>query len=613
MLEDLLPYYERELSNLRGLAGEFAERYPKVARRLQIDRDHCEDPHVERLLEAFAFLAARIHRKLDDEYPEITEAFMQVLYPHFLRPMPSATILQLLPNGADSALSGPYAVPRHASVTSPPIREFSCRFRTGNAVELWPLQVIQARMERTQGSEILRRQTTAPAVLTLELAPTGTVPLASLRPGRLRFFLDGEPPLMHLLYEILCFRLQEVRVSTGPEVPAQPLILPPSAVGPTGFGPEEDLFETDARSFPGFRLLSEYFAFPEKFMFIEVAGLDAPGLEWTGDTLRLQFMLSSYGASERHQRLLQALSASHFKLGCVPIVNLFKHAGSPIRVTHQQLSYPVTPDNRHPDAYEIYAIDTVTRIVDANAEAVPAFYSIRHGSEAQAQKFYWYATRESSRRNQDAGTEVELSLVDLDFQPIRPEAEILSLQLTCSNRNLPEAIPFGGNAGFQDAYAVPDHAVVERARPLRKFTPSLGPPCKRGLQWRLISHLALNHLALAAHGPQALQETLALYNFTESTAIARQIQGIVGLVTRPTTTRLPGQAFAAFVRGVEVHITFDESCYVGSNLYLFASVLERFFALSCPPNSFVKFRMSTLQQEGEVAQWPPRAATTALT
>lgn len=616
MIEDLLPYFERELGHLRTLAGEFAERYPKVARRLQIDRDHCEDPHVERIIEAFAFLAARIHRKLDDEYPEIAASFMEVLYPQFLRPLPSATILHMIPDARETGIPERYRVPRHSPVFAPPVQGLSCQFRTTCEVDLWPLRVTRARLELIQSSEHLRTLTSAQAVITLDLTSLGGIPIGSLRLDRLRFFLDGEPPLMHLLYELLFFRLQEARASDGGGDPARTAVLPPGNVRQVGFAPDEDLIGNDARSFPGFRLLSEYFAFPEKFMFFEVTGLDVRELEACTDTLQLRFMVSPFGTSERHLRLVQTLSASNFKLGCVPIVNLFRHPGTPIRVSHHQLAYPVSADNRNPGSYEVHSIDAVTRIVDGpcaeRSEEVPPFYSVRHGSGGKEARFYWWATREPSRRRHDKGTEVELALVDLDFQPVRPEAEILSLELTCTNRDLPESLPFGGGPGARDAFMLPNHSVVRCARPLRKPSPSLRLPSKRGLQWRLISQMSLNHLSMASQGPRPLQETLELYNFTDSAAVARQIQGIAGLTSRASTARLPGRAFAAFVRGVDVEATFDEACYVGSGLYLFASVLERFLALSCPANSFVRFRMTTLQQEGEVAQWPPRTGETAL-
>ena len=522
----------------------------------------------------------------------------------------------MIPEVAPGSVSGSYQVPRHAELTSPPVQGTACLFRTCCDVDVWPLQVDLACLQLTRSSLHLARLTSAAAVLTLEQSSPIALPIPALHLDRLRFFLDGETPLMHLLYELLFFRLQEVRASDGTEEPRRTAILPKSCLLPVGFSPEEDLFDHDPRSCPGFRLLTEYFSFPDKFMFFDVAGLRAKELEACGNKLQLRFMLSPFGATERHHRLIQSLSPANFKLGCVPAVNLFKAPGAPIQVNHRQVSYPVMADSRTLGAFEVFSIDTVTRVErtgsSRGAMTVPPFYAIRHGWEEKASPFYWYASREASRRRHDRGTDVELTLVDLDFQPLRPDAEILSLQLTCTNRDLPQALPFGGTGASQDTFKVTGHSAVKTARPLRKPTPSLSPPSKRGLQWSLISHLSLNHLALASDGPQALKEALQLCKVTDAAAVAQQIQGIAALAARPTTTRLPGRAFASLVRGVEVHVTFDETCFVGSNLYLFASVLERFFAYACPPNSFVKFRMSTLQQESEVAPWPPRSGATAL-
>lgn len=616
MLEELLPYYERELSFLRGMAGEFAERYPKIARRLQIDGDQCEDPHVERLIESFAFLAARIHRKLDDEYPEITEAFIQVLYPHYLRPIPSATIIQFFTDQEKPEIAGAYSIPRHHVVLSSEIQGVKCRFRTCFETTLWPLNLTSARLELTQNSEYLRRITPGAAVLTLDLSAQGNVNFAAMKLNKLRFFLDGNPPLMNLLYELLFTKVTGIRVSDGTDDPNRVVILPKEAVRPIGFEAEESLLDFDARSFSGYRLLSEYFAFPDKFMFFEIQGLNHPKLMHAGNKLRLQFVFSHYGDSERYTRLLQSLSAQNLKLGCVPVINLFQQAGEPIRVTHHQSTYPVQADGRKPGAYEVYSIDAVVRIertgTQEASQEVPPFYSIHHFSTEGEQSYYWYATREHSARRHDKGTDVELALVDLEFRPARPDSEVLSLELTCTNRDLPESIPFGGAITASEGFTVPNHSVIKRAIPLRKPSPSLRPPSKRGLQWRLISHLSLNQLSLVSQGKEALQELLGLYNYTDSSAVTRQIHGIVGLEAKATTARLPGKEFSSFARGIEISMTFDETYYVGSNLFLFASILERFFAHFCAPNSFVRVRMFTKQQEGEVAQWPCRAGETAL-
>ncbi len=609
MLDELLPYYERELGYLRKLSGEFAQRYPKIARRLQLEGEQCEDPHVERLIEAFSFLSARIHRKIDDEYPEIAESFLQILYPHYTQPFPSATIVHLEIDPIKPGIAGRYEIPRHHPLTSPPVSGTQCRFRTAYDVELWPLTVTQAKLESTQASEYLRRLTSGNAAVTLELETLGGIPWSALDIHRLRFFLDGEAPLMYLLHELLLSRLTGIRIDDGSDDPSRTVLLDKTSLTEVGFAAEEGLLDYDHRSFLGYRLLSEYFAFPEKFLFLDLAGLDAPALRHPGTTLRIQFFLERYGNDERHNRLQQTLSPGNFKLGCTPAINLFRQAAEPIRLSHQRESYAVVPDSRKPRSFEVISVDSVTRVEKVgtreSSERIPPFYSIgQHGQKRMP--YYWYASRNRSTSEGDLGTEVEMHLADLDFTPVRPEAEVLSLELTCSNRDLPAALAFGGNQGD---FQLPGHSVVSRVRPLRKPTPSLRPPAKRGMQWRLVSHLALNHLSIATQGKDALQELLGLYNPTEAQGISRQIEGILAIDSRPHTARVTGPQFSGFVRGTEIDLMLDELHYVGVGIHLFATVLERFFALYCAPNSFTRLRVFTKQQEGIVYQWAPRAGT----
>lgn len=613
MLEELLPYYERELSHLHELAGEFAQRYPKIARRLQIEGDQCEDPHVERLIESFAFIAARIHRKLDDEYPEIAESFLQVLYPHYTRPIPSCTVLQFETDPHKPEIGGKYVVERHHPVLTPTVQGVQCKFRTCYETALWPLTLQSTQLELTQGSDFLRRiAPDAAAVLTLSLECQGNLTVGQIGLDKLRFFLDGSPQLMHLLYELLCAKTLRIRIGDGSHNPASTVELPASMLQPVGFAKDEGLLDYDERSFMGYRLLSEYFAFAEKFMFVELRGLDSPALSMLGQRLQIQFILSEYRDTERHARLSQTLSPSNFKLGCTPAVNLFSQPGEPIRVTHQKASYPVYADSRRPQGYEVISIDEIVRVEKARGEeqihTVPPFYSVCHGAAGQDDRFFWYASRERSTRAQDKGTDLELQLVELDFSPARPAAEVLSLSLSCSNRDLPEQLPFGGSASATSAdFLLPGHSVVKRSRPLRKPSATLRPPSKGGLQWRLISHLSLNYLSIVEGGKSALQEMLTLYNFSDAQALHRQIQGIVSVDSKAAVTRVASRDFAGFVRGTEITLKLDEEFYVGAGLYLFASVLERFFALYCTPNSFIRLKVLGRQQAEEIAVWPARA------
>lgn len=612
MLKELLPYYERELTYLRKLSGEFAQRYPKIARRLLLDDNQSEDPHVERLMEGFAFLTARIHRKLDDEFPEISEAFIQVLYPHYTQPFPSCTILQMELSPSNPEISEKITIPRHHPVLSPAIGDHPCQFRTCYPTDLLPIQLISARLQLTQNSDHLRRLCpSAAAVISLQLETLGGLPIGKMGFNKLRFYLDGDPGLMALLFELLVIGTMQVRVTDAHESPSRTLILPRSSVSPVGFADDETLIDFDNRTFAGYRLLSEYFAFPEKFLFIDVGGLDHAALRHTGNEITVQIFLRHYAESENHSRLAQNLNAANFKLGCTPAINLFEQHAEPLRISHNKTSYPVIADARRQRAFEVVSINSVAHVEKGgcgeSVQVVPPFYSIQHHQHNDTPRCYWYAKREPSVLNDD-GTDMEIAFVDSQFSPNRPELEVLSLKITCSNRNLPEQLPFGGNTASTHAdFTLAQFPIVKRARPLRKPTASIRPPNKKGLYWRLISHLSLNHLSIVSQGKEALQEMLTLYNLTQSQRMGREIQGIVAIDSRAATTLVTSRQFSGFVRGIDISLTLDENAFVGSSPVLFGSVLERFFALYCSPNSFTRLTLRSHQLQKEIAAWPARA------
>jgi type VI secretion system protein ImpG len=620
MLESLLPYYERELSYLRDLSSEFARRYPKVAARLALEGGQSEDPHVERLIESFAFLGARIHRKLDDEFPEITSSFLEVMYPHYLQPIPAATIVQFETNPMVPEMQGRYHIPRGEAVHSPVTPDGKCTFRTCYPVDVFPMSLTGVRLELTSASAYLRQLSQgAAAVLTLELETWAALRVADMDIETLRFFLDGDSTLMHLLHELLLTSAMRVRVGSGGN--SNMTDLPGTSIAPVGFAANEAMLEYDKRSFIGYRLLTEYFNFPEKFLFVDFLHLKDVTSRMEGQRLVLQVILNRYPSGERHHRLLTELKAHHFKLSCSPVINLFAQAGEPIRVTHQDVSYPVRVNVKQ-EGIEVVQIKRVTRVeVSAKGEesdAVPPFYSILHGDAAV--RFYWHATREVSTERDDKGTDLDLYLVDLDFEPVRPAGEVLSLELLCSNRDAPTQIPFGGSEQGQISdFELPGQTIIKRVRLLRKPTPSQRLFRRRGLQWRLISHLSLNYLSLIEQkqtgdeyehdkqGAHALREMLMLYSLNASPVMLRQIKGITSIESRPAVTRVSGPDFSGFVRGVDITLTLDEDAYVGGSVYLFASVLERFFALYCAINSFTRLHVRTKQQQEEVLTWPARS------
>jgi type VI secretion system protein ImpG len=237
------------------------------------------------------------------------------------------------------------------------------------------------------------------------------------------------------------------------------------------------------------------------------------------------------------------------------------------------------------------------------------FYSFKHAAERQQQQAFWYASRRPSREHGDAGTDVYLSLVDRGFQPTLPAVDTLIVNTTCTNRDLPAKLPFGGESGdFQLETAAP----VSRIRCLKKPTRTIRPSLHRGAQWRLISHLSLNYLSICEGGRGALQEILKLYDFSDSAVVRQQIEGIVEVRSRRVVGRPASLPWNGFCRGIEVTVEFDEEKYVGSGLFLFASVLEKFLGLYGSLNSFTQLVATTQQRERPLKQWPTRAGEQIL-
>jgi type VI secretion system protein ImpG len=613
MSRTLYHYYERELTFIRQLAQEFAKRYPAAAGRLLLEPNRSVDPHIERLIEAFALLSGRIQHKLDDEFPELTTALLGVLYPHYLAPIPSLAVVQLELDAARAQLPKGFLIERHSRLSVRPIGDHPCRYRTGYPVTLWPVEVVAARFMRPPFPRGLSPPRGTVAALRLKLACLGGLSFSALALQSLRFFLTGENESIALLYEILFNHVLQV-VFFAPEELANraPLIATPQeCLAQVGFELEDGLLPYPRQSFLGYRLLSEFFAFPSKFHFLDLRGLGQVCRAGFQKTLEVVLFLNRGSA-----KLEQDVGAETFRLGCTPVINLFAQTAEPIRLTHARFEYPIVPDVANPDGTEVYSVDSVTSVdavTGAQTEYHP-FYSFRHGTRDEDRSAFWYASRRGSLRPNDRGTDVYLNLVDLDFDPRLPADPVLVVRTTCTNRDVPVLLR---DAGERIPFDLEAAAPVAHILCVRSPTNPLRPPMRRGTYWRLISHLCLNHLSLAspADGLEALKEILRVYDFSDpeldrQTALVTQqlIEGITSLSSRRVTGRIASADGVSFCRGMEVTMEFDEEKYLGTGTFLFASVLERFLGLYTSINSFTQLIARTKQGERPFKAWPPRAA-----
>jgi type VI secretion system protein ImpG len=608
--DNLKSYFESELTFLRQMGAEFAEKHPKIAARLALEPDRCEDPHVERLLEAFALLAARVHLRIDDDFPRITEALLNILYPHYLRPIPSMSVAEFHSDPERGKLTSKLEIPRGTMLYSRPVEGIPCKFQTCYHTALWPLKVSDAQWLTPDRLSPTLRAPEASAVLRVELECFPDVSFEKLEVETVDFYLNGEGAVMHALYELLCKNCVRIAVRDPANPKAQPRYLPPRSLTPVGFGEDESVLPYPRRSFLGYRLLQEYFAFPVKFFFVSLSGLENLAGASLKSRAEILFLISPFEQDGRQQRLEVAVSAKTLRLGCTPIINMFTQTAEPILLDQTRYEYSVVPDARRRQSMEVYSVDEVFSTDPETHETVDykPLYSQRLAAQDSGVA-YWYSSRRPSTRKGDEGTDVVLSLVDLYSRPLHLDYNTVTVRCTCTNRDIVSRLPFGSETGdFEMAGAAAIKRIVALHRPSR----TLRPPVEGRMLWALVSHLSLNYLSLVDEGREALQTILKLYDFSESPEVRKQIAGLTAVDSRRHFTRLISEHGITFARGNRVEIEFDEGQFSGGGAYLFASVLEHFLGLYVSMNSFSQLVARSRQRKEPLGEWPPRAGQSML-
>jgi type VI secretion system protein ImpG len=605
MSDALLPYYERELDAIKRLAAEFAETHPKIAGRLRLSANAVDDPHVARLLEGVAFLAARVHHRLDDEFPELTDALLGLLYPHYLAPMPSCMVAQF---ACQPDLISPARLPAGIAIDTEPVRGEELRFRTTAPVTLWPIEVETVRLS---GLPIVAPANPAAAgatgVLRITLrCASPEVTFTQLGADRLRFFLRGPTNQALALYELLGAHAISIAYADNAVDPA-PVIVPASAIEPVGFSPDEALLPWSARGFSGFRLLSEYFAFPEKFLFLDITRMDAKTLVSSGNRLDIFIYLD-----RSLPELERTIGPASLALGCTPLVNLFPQRCEPVTLSHQDTEYRVVPDARRPRAAEVWSVERVRETLpDGSFRPWRPFHRLTEGDPEHAISGGFYHLARRAAEPGVPGTEVFIAPHDPEFDPDKPAEATLSIDALCVNRDLPTDLPFGGV--HPRLRLVEGAAAVAALTAVTAATSTLRPPLRETGFWRLISHLSLGHLSVTGgpEGAAALKEVLRLYDLRGTAETRAAVEALTGVSAGPGTARAPGRA-GGFCRGLDVALEFDPRAWQDGGLYLLAAVLERFLALHGTINSFTRTRVTLRGRPGTAAAWPARSGTRVL-
>lgn len=576
--------FQDELSYLRDVGREFSKLNPKLAKYLS---ERSTDPDVERLLEGFAFLTSRVREKIDDEMSEFTHSVISLLWPNFLRPFPSTTLIKFTPN--DRAITGCQVLPRGTEFFSNPVQGTVCPFRTTADCAIYPLEISNLHLERTRDSARLR----------LSLESLSGLPLGQIGLGDLRLTFAGDLNARQMLYLWIGRYLRSVRVVLGTDTRR---FDHETNLRPIGFDAKEAILPQKTTAFEGHRLLQEYFVFPDKFYGFDLQSLGRLLADRTESAFDLEF---------EFERALPAdvrLRPDSIRLYCVPAVNLFSCDAEPLIIDHRKVAYRLRTQGQNHKSVEIFSIDDVcTRRSSDDKERItvertyPAFESFDHEIAENWKGEQVYYRKRASKSFKRAGFDYELSFVLHNAERAVPNEEALSVSLTCFNRDAAAELAV-------DDLSVPTEGspvFVSFTNIIRPSEP-VYPPLDGTLNWNLISNLSLNYTSLLSK--DALSAILAIYDYRSASdrqaqrAAKQRLEGILGLTTKPMDRLFKGLP----IRGLKSRMVLRESNFhTEGEMYLFASILAEFFSLYATVNSFHELEVLG-EENGEIYSWTPK-------
>jgi type VI secretion system protein ImpG len=616
----LLEHYNRELQFVREMGAEFAQEFPKIARRLGMSEDVGEvaDPYVERLLEGFAFLTAKLQLQMRAEFPRFTQSLLEIVYPNFLAPMPSMLVAQMEPDLSEGALADGFVLPRGTNLRSVLGKgdRTACEYSTAQNLTMWPIEITEAQYFSSAAALAASgvvNMSKAKAGVRIRLRSTAGMAFDQTKLNDLRLFLRGGEQLPLQLYEELLGHCLGVRVR--PKGGSKPWTrnLGPDSLKRVGFNDDEALLPGVHTGFKGYRLLREYFAFPQRFLFIDIADLGESVQACQGTELDIVVLL------DRSVPDLQDLvTAESFALNCTPAINLVSRRATRVHLDDRVSEYHVVPDRTRPLDFEVYAVESMQgfgRSTEPECE-FKAFYSVSDSMVKDSDQSYFLANRRprmlsskekrTGSRSSYVGSEMFISVVDGREDPLRTSMRQLEISVLCTNRDLPLQLPLGRG---QTDFTLDTGAPVEAVRCVAGPTKPVPSRAHDNTAWQLISQLSLNYLSVVdgddAIDGAPLRQLLALYADTRDQALIKQIEGILKVKSSRITRRLPDDGPIVFARGLEIEVTCEASAYAGTGAFLLGAVLDEFFARYVSINSFTETVVRT-DDMGEVMRWPAR-------
>ncbi len=607
MKQALVDYYQRELNYLKRRGELFAQEYPKIGARLHITDDQSRDPHVERVIQGIAFLNARIRKKLDDEFPELCQTLLEVIYPHYLRPLPSYSIVSFLP---EKGLSTVTRIEKGRIVESDGDEAYSCRFSTVYDTDVLPLSVKVAKLQSCPvEAPNPGNLTEIESVLKIRLETVNSdVELEKLGLSKVRFYLKGNRHYSFSLYELILNHTTKVAIANGAHDPNAAFLIANKALAAVGFSEEEGMLPYPDQSFTGYRLLTEYFAYPEKFLFFDLLLDDNAAINLQGSHVELYFYFD-----KSLPDIETTINKDHFILNATPLINLYEQYSEPTRLEMLSYEYPVVADARSPDCVEVYSLESVSLAADeSRIESVSPFFGISNSQRSELTDLRWHMRREELEYG-NTRSQVYITLINLDHLLEKQTDPVLLTRLRCFNGTLPYRLSKQQRQPsliLSNGSSAVDTILLEKP-----FSDVIRPNLDDDNYWQLLSHLNLNYTSLTAgpKGTNAFKKILSLYDFTLSGENESVINAFeINSVESSTARIVDRSGMPFFCRGSKVMFTLDETRFAGSSPYLFASVIERFLGLYTHINSFVQLSVKLSGSHKTLKQWPPRAGEQTL-
>lgn len=572
-------YYNQELGKLRDLGAEFSKNHPAIAPMLS---GLSTDPDAERLLEGVAFLTALLRQRLEDDFPEIIQELFQLIWPHYLRPLPSASIVSFSPK---EKLKQIVRVPKGVQLASVPVDDTVCLFQTCYDVDVHPIKLQSAAIEEKPG---------LPPTIRLGLK-IQEIKLDDWQPRTLRLHLSDNVQQAADIYLLLRRHLR--RIVIAPAGSGETCVLGPEHLRPVGFGPDEDLIPYPSNSFSGYRNLQEYFVLPEKFLFLDLGGWERWQHRGDSDGFDIRFELSDLPTGPPRIR------SESFALAATPVINLFPHSADPIRLDHYKSEYLIRPTGGNDHNYQPYTITRVSGFIQGTAQDRPYAPFELFSPNPEADPTYHVHIRQSPVRQ---GNDFYLSVAYPPGGGV-PPPETLSIQLQCTNGQLPEGLQVGDIS--RPTTTTPEFV---QFRNLRPPTSAIIPTPGKNLHWKLLSHLCLNYRTLA--DAENLKALLGLYNFEENRDRAaflsnqKRIAGIVDVHARAADQLVD----RVIMRGREVQLDVHQDHFAGlGDLFLFGSVIDQFIGLYASLNTYTQLIVKEVLK-GDVYRWPARVGDQPL-